>query len=431
MSVAPVIEPRPTCARCTRPLSVCYCAHLPEIATRTRVVFLQHPREADVGIGTARMAHLSLPGSELHVGVEWSGSPALASALGDPARPAALLYPGPSAVDLAQHPPPGPITLVVVDGTWAHARKIVSANPELAALPRYTFEAPRPSEYRIRREPKAEYLSTIESLAHVLGVLEGDPERFAALHAPFRAMVEKQLEHASRSTGSRHRKRARTGPRTPGLRLPSVFRERADDLVCVVAEANAWPFGSELRDKADPGDLVQCVAVRPSTGERLEMFAAPRRPLSPATSFHSEIPEETLRAAPPPAVFLERWRAFLRKTDVLVTWGTHTPRVLAAASAELPATRVDLRLVARRFTSRRVGSIETFSSERESLCRWPALDAAGGAGGIGRGGRRLSLVVDVAGHFVALAAGRGPAEKPPDAASEFGVVVVDRPAAPG
>nr|MDQ3300003.1 DTW domain-containing protein [Myxococcota bacterium] len=47
--------------RCRRPQVVCYCAALPRIDTSTRVVILQHPRERDMAIGTARMASLCLP----------------------------------------------------------------------------------------------------------------------------------------------------------------------------------------------------------------------------------------------------------------------------------------------------------------------------------------------------------------------------------
>ncbi|MBZ0236419.1 MAG: DTW domain-containing protein [Deltaproteobacteria bacterium] len=65
---------RERCLRCRRPLAVCYCDALPRIETRTRVVILQHPRERDMPIGTARMASLCLPGSELHVGVDWGAS---------------------------------------------------------------------------------------------------------------------------------------------------------------------------------------------------------------------------------------------------------------------------------------------------------------------------------------------------------------------
>lgn len=377
-----------------RPLSVCYCPHLPALTTRTRVVFLQHPRERDVGIGTARMAHLGLPGSELHVGVEFGpASAALRSIFGDPARPPALLYPGPASVDLALEPPPGPITLVVVDGTWAHARSLVRRNPAIAALPRYTFVPPRPSDYRIRREPRAEYLSTIESLAHVLGVLEGDPERFAALHAPFSAMVEAQLAHARSSAGPRHRRRAH-GPAPRRPRAPTAVARHAAHLVCVVAEANAWPHGSALRGRGDPGELVHLVAVRLATGERFEAVVAPRAPLCPATPFHTELSIEQLRGGEGAASFLARWREFLRAGDVLVAWGTHSLRLLEGAGAAPAGVRIDLRLAARVWACRRVGTVEAFHAE---VARGGALpDPADGRPlGLGRGGRRLRALAEV------------------------------------
>src|ERR1051325_5774850 len=186
------------CARCRRPPSVCYCRALPRIDTATRVVILQHPRERDMPIGTARMASLCLPEAELHVGVSWSAE-RLAGALGDPARPPILLYPGPTARDILRDPPRGPVTLVVVDGTWSQARGVVRDNPVLQSLPRYAFATPEPSQYRIRREPRAEYVSTIEALMHVLGVLEGEPSRFLRLLDPLNAMVDAQLACQARS----------------------------------------------------------------------------------------------------------------------------------------------------------------------------------------------------------------------------------------
>ena len=234
--VTEVREPRVLCPRCRRPDRVCYCRHVVSLATRTRVVILQHPRERDVPINTARIASLCLPEADLRVGTRWERP------FGDAERPPALLYPGPDAIDVEQAPPPHPITLVVVDGTWWQARKLVRSNPELAKLPRYAFRPSRPSDYRIRREPKDEYVSTIEALAHVLGVLEGDPAKFSALLAPFRAMVDAQLAHVGRGGSPRHVRplRPRREP-DPHSRLPRALRERADDLVCVYGEANAWP----------------------------------------------------------------------------------------------------------------------------------------------------------------------------------------------
>jgi DTW domain-containing protein len=194
-------EPRVNCARCTRPPLLCYCEHLVSLETRTRVLILQHPIERDRSIGTARMASLCLTGSEFRTGVDFESTMLLREALADRVRPAALLFPGPQAIDLDLAPPRDPITLIVVDGTWRCAKKIVKTNPSLAALPRYAFRPRAPSEYRIRREPKGEYVSTIEALAHALGVLEGDRERFDALRVPFRAMIDAQIAYERRVRG--------------------------------------------------------------------------------------------------------------------------------------------------------------------------------------------------------------------------------------
>ena len=232
-----MLEPRPRCERCRRPTSVCYCAAIPTLPTQTRVVILQHPRERDMPIGTARMASLCLPQSELHVGVRWSEHAALQHVLADPARPAILLYPGPGARDILREPPRGPVTLVVVDGTWSQAKSVVRDNPILHALPRYAFATPEPSHYRIRREPRAEYVSTIEALMHVLGVLEDKPDAFRPLLAPFHAMVDAQL--AAQAARPARRYRQPRGKKPFVQRLPPALVERYADLVCVVGEANA------------------------------------------------------------------------------------------------------------------------------------------------------------------------------------------------
>src|SRR5258706_12373307 len=90
---------REVCYRCRRPKSACFCLHLKRVQTRTRVVFLQHPRERRVPIGTARLAHLSLPNSELHTGVDFAGHTRLEEILAG--RNVAVLFPGEAAVDIS------------------------------------------------------------------------------------------------------------------------------------------------------------------------------------------------------------------------------------------------------------------------------------------------------------------------------------------
>jgi DTW domain-containing protein len=380
-----MIEPayRAVCARCRRPEQVCYCAHVTPLETKTKVVILQHPRERDVPINTARIAALCLPDSELHVGIHWD------KPLGTPDRPAVLLYPGPGAIDIEREPPKGPVTLVVVDGTWWQARKLVRANPALARLPRYAFRPEQPSDYRIRKEPQADYVSTIEALAHLLGVLEGDPARFAAMLTPFRAMVDTQLAYAAKGNG-RHRRvpKPRRIP-DPRTRLPPLLRERGEDLLCVYGEGNAWPFGTPER-AAGEDELVHWVALRVATGERFEAIVAPSRILSPGTPRHTEIDPSVFETGITREAFLAAWSEFARPDDLVAWWGSYTPELLARAGGSLGpvSTQVDLRCAARQFTNARLGPLEAYIA-RLGLPEPPSL-------GRGRAGRRLAQMAAIA-----------------------------------
>src|ERR1041384_2816708 len=133
------LVPRSICPGCGRPSVVCLCGSIVRVATRTRVVILQHPRESDVPINTARLVELQLERAERHVAIKLDEVPALRARLNDPGAPAILLYPGEGSRDLATSPPAGPVTLVVLDGTWWQAKKLFQQNPELARLPRYSL----------------------------------------------------------------------------------------------------------------------------------------------------------------------------------------------------------------------------------------------------------------------------------------------------
>lgn len=367
---------------------MCYCAALPRLHTATRVVILQHPRERQRAIGTARMASLCLEHATLRVGMRWSAAE-LADALGDATRPPILLYPGRDARDVLHDPPRGPVTLIVVDGTWSQARSLVRDNPILHALPRYAFATPEPSQYRIRREPLPEYVSTIEALMHVLGVLEGDPARFRALLAPLHAMVDAQLAcqaHAPRRSSYRRP----SAPKSPARRLPDAIARRFEDLVCVVGEANAWPYRSGAPRSTD---LVHWVAHRPATGETLDVVAAPCTALSPNTTFHLGIDEARLRDGVPRAELFARLASFVKPTDIICAWGHYSPALLLASGGELPAERLDLRAVAQRLTQARVGSLEDYAAVAAPIAASTAP---------GRARRRLALLVQIVHAWRAL-----------------------------
>jgi DTW domain-containing protein YfiP len=228
------------------------------MSARTKVVVLQHPREAGVPIGTVRLLALGLDGVERHVGVTFDDEHPARRAIAEASDPPILLFPGPDARDLAREPPPSPVTLVVIDGTWWQAQKLLKQNPFLATLPRYSLAPDAPSRYRIRKEPALHCVSTIEAIVQALSVLEGRAD-FAPLLGPFDALVEHQLAFARETAARRQRLRPKAN-RPP--RFATLLRERAADFVVGYGEANAWPRGTPLG--ATP-ELVHWAAERPAS----------------------------------------------------------------------------------------------------------------------------------------------------------------------
>ena len=104
-----------------------------------------------------------------------------------------LVFPSSDAIDAADlegHSAPG--SLVLLDGTWPQARALLREVPELAALPKLKFTPTSPSNYRIRRPPRAEYVSTLESIVEVLTVLEPEAE-LGQLRALFGRFIDENI----------------------------------------------------------------------------------------------------------------------------------------------------------------------------------------------------------------------------------------------
>jgi len=181
---------RPQCSRCLRPTTHCLCALIPRLDSRTRVLLLQHPSEVNHALNTARLAALGLVNAQLVVGEVFEDLQALLSPPGYQAR---LLFPDENAQPLQAYTPSDePLLLVVPDGTWRKARKLLHLNPLLAALPRVTLAEGAVSRYRLRKAPGPGALSTVEAIVQALQVLEA-PTSFEPLLKPFEALIEGQI----------------------------------------------------------------------------------------------------------------------------------------------------------------------------------------------------------------------------------------------
>nr|WP_314531630.1 DTW domain-containing protein [uncultured Pseudomonas sp.] len=178
------------CPRCLRPETHCLCRLIPSLDSRTRVLLLQHPSEVNHALNTARLAALGLRNAELIVGEVFEDLPTL---LNQPGYRARLLFPAEDAQTLQGYAGDDqPLLLVVPDGTWRKARKMLHLNPLLAALPRVTLAAGEVSRYRLRKAPGPGALSTVEAIVQALQVLEA-PSSFEPLLKPFEALIEGQI----------------------------------------------------------------------------------------------------------------------------------------------------------------------------------------------------------------------------------------------
>ena len=159
------------CYRCYRPQTICFCKHIPTINNQTHVLILQHMRERFHPFNTARICKQALVNSTLLADHNAELGEKLASF--PLQKDVGLLYPSPNGrllSDLA--PDDRPKQLVVIDGTWHHAKTLVRDIPALAELPRFQILPAQPGRYRIRKEPDATSLSTLEAIVAALDALE-------------------------------------------------------------------------------------------------------------------------------------------------------------------------------------------------------------------------------------------------------------------
>lgn len=164
------------CWRCFWPRNLCWCKSIVEVPSRTRFVLLMHPMEFKrVRANTGRLAHLSLPNSEIIMGINFDHESRFQALISDAGRRCVLLYPAATALDLSRD---GQIdddgralTVCIIDATWAHARKIYRQSSSLQTMATVRFSPASPSRYRIKRQPASYCLSTIECCHDILASL--------------------------------------------------------------------------------------------------------------------------------------------------------------------------------------------------------------------------------------------------------------------
>ncbi len=206
-------DPHARCERCDKPSAFCVCDRITPLAIKTRVLVVQHPREQDRDLGTVPLLRRALGKKlDVRVGLSWASfNHCVEDENADPAR-WAVLYPHSLKKPLTPEQMKQPVVLldrggdplrgvrlegiVVLDGTWSQAKALWWRNPWVLKLGRVILHPTEPSIYgKLRREPRREAVSTLESVADVL-VANGEPDAVRGeLRKAFRTMVQRARDY--------------------------------------------------------------------------------------------------------------------------------------------------------------------------------------------------------------------------------------------
>lgn len=302
------MPPRDRCYDCFRPTEHCLCRWIEPVDNRTGIVVLQHPKERGHAFNTARLAKLGLRRSELVVGyVPELAARADVTAL---VQGAGLLYPGPGARDLSElGPGERPDRLVVLDGTWWHARTMMRDVVALHDLPRFTLPGGLVSGFKVRQQPYEFCLSTIEAITEALRCLEPDTAGLDGLLRPFEEMQRLHLQTTTEATP-----RTRVRPRPKRRKLPAALTAGDDSLVVAYIEIDPHVERGEGRE------LLAVAACRPGSGARWSCVIEGQQALA------SEWPQMRLDRGPtlPLGEARAAWLDFLRPGDTVAAWNGST-----------------------------------------------------------------------------------------------------------
>ena len=200
-NIAGILDPRAMCYKCIRPASNCVCEYIKTFKAHCNFLILQHPHERKKYYSTSKIVLNAISNSKVMHGVTFDEPEVMSSLEGQNTY---LLYPAVDAIDCATLDLNEDSTVIVIDGTWVEARKIVYRNKFLQTLPKISFKQPILSEYKIRKQPKDFCLSTLECIGHLLKLSASAKDNSALtknydeLFSAFNKMVEKQLNYFPR-----------------------------------------------------------------------------------------------------------------------------------------------------------------------------------------------------------------------------------------
>lgn len=206
---------RDFCYSCYRPKSSCMCEYTKPIATNTKFIILMHPKEfRKTKNGSGHFTHLNLSNSVVFIGIDFTENKEINKIVDDQSNNCYILYPDKNSIKLNTQSikEDGKNNVIfIIDSTWACSKKILRVSKNLHNLPRLSFEHTKSSAFKIKTQPNAYCLSTIESTLCILELLNKHNientknEQLESFLKPFDKMIQYQINRAVKENGGKVR----------------------------------------------------------------------------------------------------------------------------------------------------------------------------------------------------------------------------------
>ncbi|WP_350432369.1 tRNA-uridine aminocarboxypropyltransferase [Shewanella sp. H8] len=183
---------RSYCIHCQYPESACVCYALKRVSSQTEVMIMQHPSEVGHAKNTVRLLKLAMPQTRIYVGEVAEDFVELQHYLAAQTKPIYVVYPNEHSQTVAEAGASEAAIIILVDGTWRKAYRMLQLNPWLGDYPSLHLEVEDESQYIIRKAKRSDSLSTLEAAAHTLVALNPNVD-VTPIFAVFNAMVQHKL----------------------------------------------------------------------------------------------------------------------------------------------------------------------------------------------------------------------------------------------
>lgn len=185
------------CLQCLKTKKACICEWITPISTEVELIILQHPTEAKRPLGTAKILSLSLVNCRTFIGENFTDHTELNTLLADEQYQHQVLFlDGTSQAISSSNQTKQKQRVILLDGTWKKAYKMWQLSTNLHSLPKVHLDTELSGNYRVRKAPKDNALSTAEAGYHVLSQLDGESgatkelDKFGSILTAFDNMIE-------------------------------------------------------------------------------------------------------------------------------------------------------------------------------------------------------------------------------------------------